>query len=120
MRVVDIRPGHEAEDIQYGRGALAAEIQHPAKTVMIIRGASPQISHFADKANARCAPFPWRSAVWLMDPRIFSARQEEEWFADHAESCAVILDLKDDPASWLAETASAYDIEMAWLNAEGK
>jgi hypothetical protein len=107
------------EDVQEGRKILSAEIAHPSMSVMIVRGNTPAVSKFVDNASARCDPFPWRSGVWVRDARIFSPQNLKDWFEGHATSCAVILDLNDRPAEWLDENATLFDIEQAWLGAEG-
>lgn len=120
MRVVDVRDDHVDEDVKEGRGILKAEIDHPSMSVMIIRGDAAEISKFVDKASARCDPFPWRTGVWVRDDRAFPAGKAKAWFGGHDDACAVILDLNDDPAGWLAADAELIDIEQTWLQAEGK
>ena len=119
MRVLDVREDHVDDDIREGRRIMNAEIDHPSMSVIIIRGNSPRSSRFVDNASARCDPFPWRSGVWVRNEQIFTSKAKA-WFNGHADSCAVILDLNDEPASWLAEDAELFDIEQAWLQAEGR
>ena len=120
MRVVDVRDDHVDEDIKEGRNILKSEIDHPSMSVLIARGNSPEISKFVDRASARCDPFPWRSGVWVRDERVLSTGKAKTWFAGHDDACAVILDLNDNPAAWLTADAELFDIEQAWLQAEGR
>lgn len=119
MRIVDVRPGHD-EDVAEGQKVLKGEIEHPSMTVMIIRGSTPEIGQFADRAGTRCDPFPWRSAVWVKNDRIFTPQNKDSWFKDHDDACAVILDLNDRPADWLKPADTLFRIEQAWLAAEGR
>lgn len=118
MLILDIRPGHEEEDTQSGRRILATEIAKPSCTVIVIRGAGPGVSAFAELAAARADPVPAREAIWVKDARIFAVGQEQALFAGHENACAAIIDLDDVPARWLAKDASAMDIERAWLQVE--
>jgi hypothetical protein len=120
MRIVDVRQDHEQEDIFEGRKVIDIEIGHPSMSVMIIHGNTAAVSKFANLASARCDPFPWRSGVWVRDDRIFTAENKKEWFEGHDTACAVILDLNDRPAERLLEDATLFDIEQAWLSAEGR
>jgi hypothetical protein len=120
MRVLAIRPGREAEDIQSGRAILQDSLAHPSKTVMIIRRSGPEITRFADKAGARGDPFPWREVVWITDQQLFPPGQEAEWFDLHETACAVILDIRDRPAAWLEPAARLFEIEDAFLVAESR
>lgn len=119
MRVVDVRDDHVDEDIKEGQAILKQEIDHPSLSVMIIRGREPKIGKFVDRAGTRCDPFPWRSAVWVKDDRIFPPGKAKAWFGGHDEACATILDLSDEPTAWLTADAVLFDIEQAWLQAEG-
>lgn len=117
MRILDVRTSDEAADIQKGRGTLQAEISHPSKTVMIIRGNSPEISRFADAAAGRAAPFPWREVVWVKSNKIFESGQEKQLFGSGSNNCAVILNLEDKPTAYLTLDSSLLDIEEAFLEA---
>jgi hypothetical protein len=120
MRIVDVRQGHEQEDIEEGQRVLDAEIAHPSMSVMIIRWNTSEMSKFVDRVGTRCDPFPWRSAVWVKNDAIFTQKNQEDWFDGHDKACAVILDLNDEPAEWLEPDATLFDIEQAWLSAEGR
>ena len=120
MRVVDVRNDHIDEDVAEGRRILQAEINHPSMSVLIVRGTSADISGFVDKASVRCDPFPWRSGVWVRDERVFESGDRTRWFGGHDDACAVFLDFQDRPTSWLAADAELFDIEKAWLRAEGR
>ncbi len=118
MRILDVRPGHAREDIRESRAALRSVLDHPAMVAMIVRGRSPEVSRFADRAERRAAPFPFREVVWVRDRRIFEPGQEESLFEGEDEWCAVVLDLNDEPVVWLADHASDLDIELAFLDAQ--
>jgi len=118
MRILDVRPGHVRRDVAAARAALAAELAHPEKVVMIVRGNSPSTALFADRAAGRAAPFPFREVVWVRDRRIFMPGQERRLFEGEDEWCAVVLDLDDEPVVWLADHASTLDIELAFLDAQ--
>ena len=120
MRVLSVRPDHVAGDIQSGRTILQDAVANPSKTLMIMRGQGPETSRFADKAAARSDPFPWRDVVWVTDDRIFPAGSLDRWFDGHPNDCAVILDLRDRPTVWLPVTAQLFEIEDAFLAAEGR
>lgn len=118
MRVLAVRNGHEAEDIASGQAILQSEIAHPAKTVMVVVGDTPEITRFADSAGARSDPFPFREAVWVKDTRIIDNTPRSEWFQSHESACAVVLDFDDRPSGWLGPGASLFEIEMAFLKAQ--
>ena len=120
MRVVDARDKNDAAGIKAGRKVLGTEIANPSMSVMIIRGDSPEVSRFVDLASVRCDPFPWRQGVWVRKDFIFPQDKLEQWFGDHDDACAVILDLQDRPAEWLKPQTRVFAIELAWLRAEGK
>lgn len=120
MRVVDAESKSDAAGIAAGRKVLATEIANPSMSVMIVRGATAEVSQFIDRASARCDPFPWRQGVWVRKDFIFPAGKIGEWFDGHDDACAVILDLDDQPARWLEPDAMLIDIERAWLQAEGR
>lgn len=119
MRVLSVRPGKQAEDIELGRATLAAAIADPATTVMIIRGDGPEVMAFANLASGRAIPFRWRDVVWVADSRIFRAGEEGRLFPAGKPACAVVLDLRDEPVAWLAPDALKFDIEDAFLSAGG-
>jgi hypothetical protein len=120
MRVLSVRAGFEEKDIESARVVLAATIHHPSRTVMVIRRVGPQITRFADKAATRSDPFPWREIVWVTDQRIFLSGEELRLFGGHNSACAVVLDLLNEPAAWLDPGAQLFDIEDAFLGAEGR
>lgn len=118
MRVADVRPDHRLEDIERGQGAIDAEVGDPAKTVMIVRRDTPDVSLFVDRASTRSDVFPWRGGVWVKHRDVFRSGEEETYFAGHPQACAVILDLQDRPTEWLSSSATLFDIEQAWLRTE--
>ncbi len=118
MRVLDLRPGREKQDIDWARSVLDSEIGHPSKTVMLVRGSSQDVSHFADRAGARSDPFPWRAVIWVRDPRLLSDEAHTQWFGDDHEIVAVVLDFDDRPIARLQVSATLYQIEMAFLSAQ--
>jgi len=119
MRILDVRDGNK-DDIEKGRAILLSEIAHPSKTVMIIRGDGPEIALFADAADGRSAPFPWREVVWVKNHSIFEDGQEKELFSGgNDKSCAVMLDLDDTPLVWLSADSNPLQIEKAFLKAGG-
>jgi hypothetical protein len=120
MRVLSVRAGSEAADIASARAIVAETVGHPSKTVMVIRRVGPEITRFADKAGTRGDPFPWREIVWITDQRIFEPGQENSLFAEHVDACAVVLDFEGQPAAWLDPSAQLFDIEDAFLGAEGR
>lgn len=114
MRILPVRPGSEAEDIGNGRKTLAAEIAHPAKTVIIIRGNEPHIGQFADRAAVRSDSFGFREAVWVQSDEILTEDQIA-WFKGHERVCAVVLDFDDKPIVWLGPDSTLFEIEKAFL-----
>jgi len=117
MRILDVRDGNK-DDIEKGQAILLAEIAHPSKTVMIIRGDGPEIAQFADAAAGRSDPFPWREVVWVKNNSIFKDGQEKRLFPKgNDKSCAVILDLDDTPLVWLSADSNPLQIEKAFLKA---
>jgi hypothetical protein len=120
MRVLSVRPEHSAEDIETGRITLRDRIANPSTLVMIMRGVDPDVRHFADMAAARSDPFPWRDLVWVTDEAIFPVGSLDRWFGQNPNDCAVILDLRDRPTAWLPVTAELFEIEDAFLAAEGR
>jgi hypothetical protein len=119
MRVVDAKSKTDTAGIKAGRKVLAAEIANPSMSVMIIRGDAPQVSTFVDNASLRCDPFPWRQGVWVRKPFIFPTNKLKKWFGGHDSACAVILSLNDEPVEWLVADTEIFDLELAWLRAEG-
>lgn len=117
MRILPVRTGREDEDIASGRNTLAAEMAHPAKTVMVIRGNTPEVAQFADLAAARSDAFGFREAVWVQDDRIFTPVQLG-WFQGRAQTCAVVLNFDDQPIEWLTPDAMLFDIERAFLRGQ--
>lgn len=122
MRILDVREGHEQDDIRAARAALRTEIALPATTVCILRGSGPQVSQLADRVAGRSDAFPWRQAVWVRSDEILDDDRDHEpsgaeaWFdGDHA---GVILDFEDNPAAALHLTDSALTIELAFLAAQ--
>lgn len=123
MRVVDVRPDHEEEDVRSGAATLATEIEHPAKAVMVIRGTKPDVALFVDRVGARSDAFPWRAAVWLkvsepLAKAIVGESRYAHWFPD-AATCAVMLDFADNVKTRLSSDATHFAIDDAYLNARG-
>ncbi len=118
MRILDVRPDHEDEDIDLGRAVVRSEIAHPARVVMIVRGRGSEVAQFADRAAGRADPFPYREVLWLQDPRVFPPGLEDALFEGEDEWCAVVLSLEDEPVVWLAPTAALWEIELAFLDAQ--
>ena len=123
MRIVDVRPGNEDEDIAAGKVVVNMELDHPAKTVAIIRGEDPLTAQFADRVGVRSDPFPWREAVWLKVDndtvkRILSADQYSTCFGSDESAAAAILDFADQLSSHLDNSASLMDIENAFLSTD--
>ena len=120
MRIVDAQDKNDTASIAAGRAVIKAEIDNPSLSVMIVRGESTEVSHFVDRASARCDPFPWRQGVWVRKAFIMPSAKATKWFGGHDDACAVILDLKDRSAQWLTPDAELIDIEIAWSTAEGR
>lgn len=118
MHILEVRAGHEQEDIESGRRILTDVIAEPACTVIIVRGTGAEVDAFANRAAARADPVPARKAIWVKDARIFAAGQEQALFAGHDGASATIIGLDDAPAQWLARDTSAVDLELAWLQVE--
>lgn len=120
MRVLSIRAGHKAADIKSGRAILAEAIGHPSTVVMMIRGTGADVSRIADKAAVRSDPFPWREAIWVTDRLLFPTGDEERLFAGHSSACGVVLDFTGQPKAWVEPSAQLFEVEMAFLDAEGE
>ena len=121
MRIVDIRPGHEKEDIAAAKDLVESEIAHPAKSVMFVLGNSATIAQFADRAATRSDAMPWRETVWLKISRakartIVGTARFDSWFPN-TQNCAVALDFSDNVSARLPSDATLFDIEAAFLNA---
>jgi len=119
MRIVDVRPESKETDITAGRTTIKIELARPATNVMLIRGSSADVSHFADRAAVRSDAMPWRSAVWVKSDEILTSKQEKEWFRDDDDIVAVIFDFDDTPLEHLEVDATLTDIEIAFLKAQG-
>jgi hypothetical protein len=120
MRVLSVRTDNKKADIASGREILAHVITDPTTTVMAIRGEGPEITRIADKAAVRADPFPWRNVVWVTNTDIFTPADEKRLFGGHPQACAVVLDFQGQPTSWLETDAQLFDIEKAFLDAEGE
>jgi len=119
MRVLSIRADSETADIKSGRAILAEAIGHPSTVVMVIRNTGADVTRIADKAAVRSDPFPWREVLWVTDSRLFRDGQEDKLFAGHPTACGVALDFTGQPKAWVEPSAQLFDIEMAFLKAEG-
>ena len=120
MQILAVRSSQKAEDIRTARAIITAAIAHPEKSVMIIRGDSQEISHFANRASGIAARFPWREVLWVQEPEIFETKFERDMFGAGEAACAVILDLNDQPAITLTEDASLFEIDRAFRTAEAR
>jgi hypothetical protein len=120
MRVLSVRADSKKADIASGREILAHVVSDPTTTVMVIRGNGPEVTRIADKAAVRADPFPWRNVVWVTDTDIFAPADEKRLFGGHPQACAVVLDFQGKPISWLESDAQLFDIETAFLDAEGE
>lgn len=120
MRILDAKNNKDSVAINRGRTILEAEVANPSLSVMIIRGDSTEVSGFVDRASVRCDPFPWRQGVWARKEYIIPPARLNQWFAAHPDACAVILDLQDEAAEWLTDDTQLFEIELAWLRAEGR
>ncbi len=118
MRILDVTKSTAQADIDKARAIVIAEISHPSKVVMIIRGSSPEVGQFADRANGRAVAFPFREVLWIKNAAIFETGQESALFTNHGTACAVVLDLNDQPAAWLKTSDGAYQVEKAFLKAQ--
>lgn len=118
MRTLTVRPGHDAEDIASGQAVLQESINHPSKTVMVIRFHSPEVGRFADKSATRSDPFPWRETVWVTDRRIFALGQEAELYGGQDDACGVVLDLRNEPVERLKPDATSFAIDRAFRRGE--
>lgn len=123
MRIVDIRAGHEQDDIDAAKALVASEIDHPAKTVLFIQGNGAAVAQFADRAATRSDAFPWRECVWLKVSRpkaeaILGASRFAEWFPS-TSVCAAMLDFADNVSERLESDATLFEIDAAFLNARG-
>ena len=119
MRTLSVRPGQEERDIASGREILQEAIDHPSKTVMIVRYHSPEVARFVDKAATRSDPFPWRETVWVTDRRIFEPGLETKLFDANDTACGVVLDLLDRPVAHLTADATLAAIDRAFRDAGG-
>jgi hypothetical protein len=119
MRVLEVRTNHQDEDIKMAQMAITSEINRPSTNVMILRGDSAEIAQFADNADARSEPFPYRQVIWAKSDLILTDVQKNDWFGSHDGACAVIFDFNDIPVTWLSADATLYDIEDAFLSAQG-
>jgi hypothetical protein len=123
MRTLDVRNGHVEEDIASGREILHYEITITPKTVVVIRGNTPEITRFADKVAGRCDPFPWREAIWVKDDRIFGGFPEAELTTLFPESddrslCGVIIYLDNKPVKWMKSSLKRSQIDRALREVE--
>jgi len=120
MRVLDVRDGHIAEDVESGRAVLQEAIDHPSNTVAIIRGSKPEVSSCAARIETRCEPFQWRVAIWVRDSRVFSEGQEAELFEGHDFDifCAVVLNIENKRSAWIKSTATLFEIDRSLREVE--
>jgi hypothetical protein len=92
MRILDIDPDNHEASIESGRAVVRSEIEHPAKTVVLIRGKGGKISLFADRAASRCDTVNWREAIWVRDSEIFPEGWEKRFFgADTIDQCCAVV-----------------------------
>lgn len=120
MRILDVDPDDQDNSIESGRAVVRAEIEHPSKTIVLIRGDSPQIARFADRASAQCDSVVWREAVWVKDSRIFPEGWEERFFGSDSEDecCGVVVGDNDQTERKLDHSMSARVINSKILEVE--
>lgn len=116
MRILDVRDDRVDDDVAFGRRALQIELEHPARTVMIVLGSETEVSKLADRVASRADAFPWRAAVWVRDRRILTEDQRQ-WFEDH-RTRAVALDFADHPVETLRGDSDLFTVERAFLRAQ--
>jgi hypothetical protein len=119
MRVLEIRSGFEGQDIAEAREVLDMEIGHPSKNVMLVLGSSPEAGQLADRGAIRSNPFPHREVIWIRSDEILNEDEMERWFGGQEEESAVVLDFGDRPVDRLPLDATLFDIERAFLIAQG-
>lgn len=108
MRILDIDPDDREKSIESGRAVVRSEIEHPAKTIVLIRGEGGKVSRFADRAASRCDSVNWREAVWVKDGEIFPDGWEERYFGGDSidDCCAVVIGDSD-------QTEAKLDVLMS-------
>ena len=112
MRILDVRPLSASVDIRTARQILAAEIADPDKVLLIIRGDSPDIGMFAERARHTTDGVGFRESLWIRNPAIFDDGQEQEWFGDDETACSVVLDFHDRPVGLLRSDDSLFRIDQ--------
>ena len=98
---------------------VKSEIEDSEKILMVIRGTGTDVSSFADDAAIRADAMPWREAVWLKmaDEDVDKVIADfENWFADHHDACAAILDFNGTAKEWLKSDATLFNIDTAFWN----
>jgi len=111
MKILDVDPISPDADIATARKILAAEIANPNKVLLIIRGDSPGVGKFAEKARHATDGTGFRETIWVRDLAIFLHGQQEAWFGDQA-NCAVVLDFADQPVGCLRPDATLFRIDQ--------
>lgn len=119
MRVLDVRPDFREQDIAEAREVLGMEIGHPSKNVMLVLGSSPEAGQLADRGAIRGNPFPHREVIWIRSRQILTEDEMQKWFGGQGEESAVFLDFGDRPCARLGLDATLFDIEKAFLIAQG-
>jgi hypothetical protein len=121
MITIEVNAASEAEDIQAGRDALDLELGRPEKVIMVIRG-DTDMDGFAAMASGRAAT-SWREVIWCKVDNdllqgILSNAEYQGWFAGNPGSCSVVLDGERQVRERLEVSATDFEIEMAFLEAE--
>lgn len=99
------------------RGILAREIDHPAKTIVAVRGNDPPVAGFVSNAQM-AADRPWRMVLWIKNPVIFRAGEEARLFAGDPKTVGVLLDFQDRVTQRFTADASVIDVDDAFRAAE--
>lgn len=112
MRILDVRSFSSGGDVRSARRILAAEIEDPNKVLLIIRGDSPEIGMFAERARHATDGVGFREAIWVRNTVIFEDGQEEAWFGDDQNACAVVLNFGDEPVGLLSSDDTLFRIDQ--------
>ncbi|MBI2403953.1 MAG: hypothetical protein HYV20_14695 [Gemmatimonadetes bacterium] len=99
------------------RAILTREIDHPAKTIVAVRGDGPGVPGFVSNAQM-AADRPWRVVLWIKNRIIFREGEEARLFGSDPGTIAVLLDFQDRVASRFGANASVIDVDDAFRAAE--
>lgn len=117
MRMLEAAPSCGIKEAEIARQILLDEITKPNRVVVVIRGNSPEIATFADRVDRVIGSSPWRQAIWVRDSRIMKKKDEDRWFGNAENACAVVLNFQDEPTGTLHADSSIYDIELSLIEA---